>query len=66
MMKKGQVIQVFHDPITQENVEGDARLVACLDQDFGQVEQGTLQRWRVRFVGERHSFERTILMRESA
>jgi len=43
-MKKGDIVMVYEDPITQEKPEGEAELVQCL------VGYGILEYWEVKFL----------------
>ena len=47
VMKPGDRVTIYCDPITREYREGDAVLVKCLHVD----EYEPLERWEVRFVG---------------
>ena len=53
-LKKGQRVQIYHDPITQKDPEGEAVLVK-FDSDFRLAEQ-----WAVRFPGETETVYRLI------
>ena len=68
-IKKGNVVSIFQDPITEEDFEGDALLIECLNEDCGKVNGRILQRWKVRFANahppntyEDEVFERKILV----
>jgi len=68
-IKKGNVVSIFQDPITEEDFEGDALLIECLNEDCGRWLGRTVQRWKVRFVNagapntyEDETFERNILV----
>jgi len=53
-LTKGQKVNIFHDPITQKKLEGEAILVKfCHEDDH-------LEHWDVRFKGERTTYQRWI------
>jgi len=63
-MKKGDKVTIYEDPITKERLEGEAILVKLIDEDCGRWEEGTMQRWKVRFLNEiMNEFERSILVK---
>mgnify|MGYP001466248638 CR=1 FL=1 len=55
MLQRGQKITVFQDPLTCKTPEGDARLIQFIEK----YHDG-LERWQVRFLGEKEKFERLI------
>lgn len=48
-MKKGDKIKIYQKPITQEDFEGEAILVKCLNPNMGKYSGKILQRWDVKF-----------------
>ena len=55
-MKRGDKVMIYQDPLTQENPEGEAILVRC-------VESGApVERWRVAFGNDDPIVERKILV----
>ena len=60
-MKQGDKVMVYQDPITQKKPEGVARLVYVEDENEGVYDGRLVQRWFVKFVGERQGYSRTIL-----
>ncbi len=59
--KPGDHVTIYCDPITEKHPEGAAVLVQQLDADMGTQEGRTMERWRVKFVGEPGYFDRFIL-----
>jgi hypothetical protein len=53
-LKPGTELLIFTDPITQEDIEGEAVLIACEDDDPEQ------QRWRVKFKADDEIVSRWI------
>lgn len=54
-MKKGDLVQIYQDPKTQQKPEGEAKLVKrvpCYDEG--------LERWEVRFPGDGGAVTRVI------
>jgi hypothetical protein len=63
-MKKGDIIDVYEDPITQNKLEGRAVLVNQIKVERWSDAQ--LERWDVRFEGEQETqetHEREILVK---
>ena len=48
-MKKGQVVKIYYDPITQKELEGKARLIRQYRPDSGDG----LEMWECRFSDAR-------------
>lgn len=61
-MKAGDVVTVYQDPISRTQPEGEARLVRCIDKGADPAAPQRLERWKVRFVGDRETFVRTIMV----
>lgn len=59
------MITLYLDLLTERHPEGQAYLLRCLDDDYGLSEGRTLQRWHVRFRGERRVAERTLLVEQA-
>ena len=62
-MEKGQVVQIFQDPITRQDLEGRATLVEYRRYMGDSVDEEscyTLERWLVRFTSEEGAWERNI------
>lgn len=53
-LAKGQKVNIYHDPITQQKLEGKATLVKFCHED------DTLEHWDVRFKGEREVYQRWV------
>lgn len=54
-MKKGDLVQIYQDPKTQQKPEGEAKLVKrvpCYDEG--------MERWEVRFPGDGGAVTRVI------
>ena len=45
-MKKGEIVTIYEDPLTEKKMEGKARLVEEI------VSDPPLESWYVRFIGE--------------
>lgn len=60
-MKKGDIVTIYEDPITEKKPEGRARIICKFISDLGEVEGFTLARYEVEFLNEPgRTFERTI------
>jgi len=53
-MKKGDVVMIYWDPITEQKPEGKAKLLKLLDS------AGGVQYWKVKFLADGMVTERTI------
>ena len=63
-MKKGDTTEIYQDPITRLQYEGEATLLKCLDDDMGWYEGEVLQHWQVQFDGnEEFPVNRYILVK---
>lgn len=60
-MKKGDVVTIYKDPLTQAKPEGEAKLIRRIS--FG---QGPLEEWLVRFKGEWTAYPRWIKRKEGS
>ena len=61
-MKKGDVVMIYQDPLTQEKEEGQARLIRCVgDQNDGCC----TEYWQVKFLGDGYVVHRMV-KREAA
>ena len=58
-LRKGDVVMIYLDPITEKTPEGQARLLARLVKDDG----AGLERWRVRFLSNRFGCGREVRTR---
>lgn len=54
-MKKGDILEIFEDPITKIKSEGNAKLVKRLE-NFDQ----DMERWQVKFISDGAKAERWI------
>lgn len=45
-LKSGDIVKIYHDPITKTKLEGEARLVKKLSSDEG------LEDWQVIFISD--------------
>ena len=53
---------ICEDPITEEKVEGDARLVTICKSCI--IREGSLELWQVEFVGDDGIYYRKVLNKE--
>lgn len=53
--KPGDIVTIYSDPFTSEKIEGQAKLVKCLDND------PEMNRWTVRFLSDERDVDRFIL-----
>ena len=59
-MKEGDIVNVYEDPRTQEQLEGEACLIHKLG-DYGRYDGCMVERWEVEFREEPgETFERLI------
>jgi hypothetical protein len=64
MMKAGDTVNIYEDPITQTSLEGRAVLVSKVKDDMGIIDGVyRMERWAVRFEGEQDKYERSILLK---
>ena len=61
----GQYVKVYFDPLTQRDLEGDAKLVK-LENEVGVYEGRIANLWRVKFRGESNSYSRIVLEPEGS
>ena len=66
-MKIGDVVKVYEDPLTEQVLECEARLIRCTCRDAGMWKGRHVQRWDVNFlddleVGEKVDCNRSILV----
>ena len=54
-MQKGQIVSVYQDPLTEKQLEGQARLVELVQVESGIVEYYRLERWIVEFPDDLES-----------
>ena len=60
-MKKGDKVKVYYDPLTEQEFEGDAKLVEEVERWENSWEGRTLTRWKIKFRGETKTYVRNIL-----
>lgn len=70
-LKRGQVVTIYEDPITEKKPEGEAKLIECLEVNTGYSENHLhglrrLQMWRVAFLedakeGIKQQYPRNIM-----
>lgn len=60
-MKRGDLVTIYEDPLTEKRSEGEAYLVSNLAR--ARVDGLTVERWMVRFVGYTEEVEREVLVR---
>ena len=60
-MQPGDVVTIYHDPLTRTKPEGVGRLGQCLSQGSGKYGEYTLQHWKVNFYNKQDDVERVIL-----
>jgi len=58
-MNKNDVVNIYADPGTQHEIEGQAKLVNLLWTDT----QGNRERWSVRFLDDGFVTDRWVLLR---
>ena len=64
MLKHGDKVMVYQDPITERKPEGRAALMLLEDENCGTYDDRLLQRWLVRFETEPEStYVRTVTMK---
>jgi len=51
-MKPGMIVAIYCDPLTEQQIEGEAKLKRCLDNNCGKHNGRRLERWRVIFNGD--------------
>jgi len=54
-------VKIYEDPLTEQKVEGLAKLVECVNPRVEVWGGRILQSWMVRFAGEKRLFQRKIL-----
>jgi len=59
-LKVGATLPIYQRPLTKEDYEGKATLVAFLDSEI--YEEGILEVWTVRFPGAESTYTREILV----
>ena len=60
-MKKGQIVTVYVDPATRENVEGEAKLLYLQSNDMGVYDGHPMEYWKIRFISDGWTGLRFIL-----
>jgi len=58
-MKKGEVVTIHEDPITEEKPEGEAKLLKKIDEDHHAV-RPRCEFWQVKFLDEKYKRLRFI------
>jgi len=48
MLKKGQIVTIYEDPLTQKKPEGKAKLLSCIGKPINQP----LERWWIQFLDD--------------
>ena len=61
-MKEGDIVTVYHDPLTETDPEGEAELIKCISPNFGTYGGRPLERWIVKFPDG--IYQRSILAKE--
>ena len=61
-MKQGDKVMIYQDLFTQKKPEGMARLVYCENENMGIYDGRLVQRWFVKFIGQRQGYSRSILI----
>lgn len=59
-MKPNDIVEIYQDPLSQEDSEGPARLLKCLDSNVGMVDGRQMQRWEVVFINDGYVCERIV------
>jgi hypothetical protein len=57
----GDKVTVYFDPLTEQDREGIATLVKEVQANIGRHNGRILKRWKVKFRGETHPYERNVL-----
>lgn len=60
-MKEGDKVTIYEDPLTEERVEDEARIVKIIDPEYDAWDGRVLIMADVRFVGESEEHRRLIL-----
>ena len=60
MLRKGQIVQIFQDPISEKIFEGEALLLVRYSPGIHGGPGISLERWKVEFLDDRFITERTI------
>jgi hypothetical protein len=53
-LKKGNVVEIFHDPVTKQKSEGKAKLIKC------EIKRPDEEYWQVVFLGDEYKTSRWI------
>lgn len=69
-MKPGDVVPIFFDFLTCEDLEGDAKLIELEDDEPARVvvdgQPARVERWRVRFVSDGFETSRCVVNHDPA
>jgi len=61
-MQEGDTVKIYQKPITEEDYEGEATLLECINADAGHWNGRQATRWKVRFNAPAEPVvQRTIL-----
>lgn len=63
-MKPGDKVTIYHDPLTMQRIEGEAKLIRVVNNDSGIYEGKRIQQWLIHFMGDPCGkyYERKILL----
>ena len=59
-MKKGDVVMIYEDPVTELKPEGKAELLKLISDDGLLTQKSSLQTWKVRFLDDEMVTTRNI------
>jgi hypothetical protein len=62
--QRGMQVQIFQKPLTAEDPEGIATLVKLLEVEETTADGYSIERWQVRFPGDRRTYTRRIRLRQ--
>ena len=60
-MKVGDTVDIFQDPLTKRQHEGQATLIHLQQDNAGVCEGNLVQRWLVQFTGDVRQYSRTLV-----
>jgi len=59
-MKKGDVVMIYEDPVTEQKPEGPSELLKLISSDGQLDENSRLEIWKVKFLDDGIVTERSI------
>jgi len=61
-MRKGDIVQIYGDPITKQKPEGQAKLIKHIY--YGENNLAKIERWKVKFLHDGYETERNLTKQE--